>query len=324
MSRIADAGAPIAAAVLAGARWALQGSANVYTDPSRGYYQPDPQLGWQYVEQGPLWLGLDSVAGLLAAAVVAFAFGAWLDRRADAEQLREGVAGRVIWALGLATLAIPIAAFVTGSLPQGARTSLPEQTVEAPDDGIDAHLTGLPAGRYVVVEGHERNVIIATVSAGGEEFEARFSGLSGAWTGDPADLRQPMEATFTAKSATADTGVSARSNHAREYLHAETHAALRVQLDALTGTEPADGGGLRIAAQGHLTFIGDEIPVALTGTLSVLDAESRGRLGLEQEHAMRVDAGFSLRIADTKLSADASDFSAEVIPIRVELILVRQ
>jgi len=324
MSRLADAGAPIAAAVLAGVRWAMQGSGNVYTDPSRGYYQPDPQLGWQYIERGPLWLGLDVVAGLLGAAVVAFAFGAWLDRRADAEQLREGLAGRVIWTLGLATLAIPIAAFVTGSLPADARTSLPEQTIEAPDDGIDAHLTGLPAGRYAVVEGHERNVIIATVSAGGEEFEARFIGLSGVWTGDPADLRQPMEATITADPGTVDTGVSARSNHAREYLQAEVHDVLRLRLDALTGAEPAEDGGLRIAAQGRLAFIGDEIPVALTGTLTTLDAESRARLGIREEHAMRIDAGFSLRIADTKLHADASDFSADAIPIRVELILVQQ
>lgn len=324
MSRLADAGAPVAAAVLATVRWALQGSGNLYTDPSRGYYEPDPEFGFHYVEQGPLWLGLDVVAGLLLVAVVTYGLGAWIDRRPDPQRLRRGLPGRLLWALGLATLALPLAAFLSGSLPAGARDSLPPQSVEAPDDGLAAHLGGLPPGRYVVAEGHERNVIVATVSAGGEEFEARLGGLGGSWTGEPGDLRQPMEARIVADPATVDTGVSARSNHAREYLKVKEHGALRLRFDALTGTEAIEGGGVRMATTGRLEFIGDELPVAITGTLRPLDAGTRARLEIAAEHAIRVEAGFSLPIAQTKLQASASDFSAETIPIRVELILVRQ
>ncbi|MCA9709500.1 MAG: YceI family protein [Myxococcales bacterium] len=324
MARLADAAAPAAAAALAAIRWALQGSGNVYTDPSRGYYEPDPDLGWRYVEQGPLWLGLDTVAGLVGVGVVALALGAWIDRRPDAERRRKGLAGRTIWALGLAALAVPMVAFFSGRLPEGARDSRPEPTIEAPDDGLDAHLTGLPAGRYAVVEGHARDVIVATVSAGGEEFEARFGGLRGGWEGDPGDLHRPMQARIEADPSTVDTGVTARSNHAREYLKVEEHPTMALSLDGLTGTEVAEGGGVRMAAAGRLELMGDEIPVQVAGTLRPLDAGARARLGLREVSALRVEASFSIRIADTKLAPNASDFSAEAVPIRVELILVRQ
>lgn len=323
MSRLADAGAPAAAALLAGIRWALQGSGNVYSDPSRSYYQPDPDLGWRFVEQGPLWLGLDVVGGLVITAIATYAFGAWLDRRPDADRLREGLAGRVIWALGLATLALPIAAFVSGGLPDGARETLPEQAIEAPDDGINAHLAGLPAGRYAVLEGHERNAIIASVAAGGETFETRFGGVSGSWQLHPGDLRQPMQAQVSADPATVDTGLTARSNHAREYLEVEDHPTLGLRFEALTGSEAIDGG-LRIAADGRLDLIGDELPVEVTATMRVLDAPARARLKIAAEYAVRVEGNLTVRIADTKLKPSASDFSAETIPIRVELIFVRQ
>ncbi len=311
--------APAIAAALAGVRWLLQGSGNLYTDGSHGSYQPDPDLGWRFVEQGPLWLGLDVVGALLGVTAAVFVVGWWLDRRRPAGPRW---LGQGLWAVGVLSLGVPLAAFVSGWAPQGARDELPDTRVEAPTDGIQASLPGLAAGRYAVADDAALGVIVATVSAGGEEFESRFGGLRGHFTGDPADLRQPLSVVVQADPRTVDTGVELRSTHAQEYLQVEAFDSMQLTLPGLTATAAQADGSITFAADGQLLFIGDTLPVEVTGSLRGLDETARGRLGLSAAPAIKVTAGFSLIVADTKLSADATDFSSDRIPVRVELVLL--
>ncbi|MCH9682201.1 MAG: YceI family protein [Deltaproteobacteria bacterium] len=317
-SRKIAASLPALAAALTTVRWWIQGSGNLYTDTSHGSYQPDPDLGWRFVEEGPLWLGLDAVGVLVGLSVAVFVVGWWIDRRASTG----GPWGPVLWGVGVLSLGLPIAAFATGLPPDDARDQLPEQQVQAPTEGVAASLPGLAAGRYAVAEDPAQGVIVATVSAGGEEFQSRFTGLRGTWTGDPSDLGTPMEAIVEADPRTVDTGVELRSKHAHEYLQVEAFDVMRLQLSSLSATEAAADGAVTFAGPGTLTFIGDELDVDVTGTLRALDQAARRRLGLATAHAIKVTAGFFVPIAQTKLSAHASDFSADRIPIQVELILI--
>lgn len=312
------ASAPALATALAIVRYLQQGSGNVYTDTSHGYYLPDPDLGWRFVEEGPIWLGFDAVGALMAVAVVVFVLGRWLSRTGAPSQ------GATIglWVVGVLPLVVPIAALASGMPPEGARDDRPEATVEAPTDGIQASLPGPAAGTFAVADDPQLATIVATVSAGGETFEARFGGLKGTWTGDPRDLGQPMSATITADPRTVDTGVELRSKHAGEYLEVESHDTLTLTLTGMDATAAGDDGAVTFSGAGSLTFIGDTLDLPLTGTARTLDQDACKRLGLEASAALKITASLTLAIADTKLSAHATDFSSDQIPIRVELVLV--
>lgn len=310
-----------AATLLATTRWALQGSWNVYTDMSRGAYVPDEALGFRWVEDGPVWLGLDAI-GILAGLTAFVAFAAWVKSR------RSVTTGAFftykLWIVSAATLAVPVVAFASGTLPEGARERLETQRVQAPAEGVRDSLEGLPAGRYIVSTDHEATELVATVSAAGESFETRFGDVGGSFRGDPGDLGQALQAEISASAASVDTGVELRSKHATEYLQAQAHPRMTLAITSLEGTERSEDGTVTFGSTGTLSFIGDELPVQLTGTFEALDEDARQRLGIAAEHAMIIRAGFALTIADTKLAEHAGDFSAETIPIRTVLVLTRQ
>jgi polyisoprenoid-binding protein YceI len=307
-----------AAALLALARWLAQGSGNVYTDVGKRFYVPDPALGWRLAPPGPLWLGLDVVVALTVAALGVAAAALLLYRRSALPRVvRAG-----LWTASALALAVPALAFASGTRPAGARASLPTAETAAPAAGVSGGLAGLPPGRYQVLDAPESEVI-ATLSAGGERFEARFPAVAGSWRADPADLAQPMSASITAQVSSIDTGVDARSKHARDgYLQAERYPEIWFRLERLLAARQEGDDRLAFRAAGTVGMMGREHPVEVTGTLGRLDDAGRQRLARGAALALYADAGFELAIADTALAADAGDFDRDRIPIAVKLILV--
>lgn len=311
--------APVFATILATFRWSTQqATGNLYTETDHRYYVPDPDLGWRYVEEGHVWLGLDAI-GLVAvlAVVVLFLLRRLLRNGDPSPRAKAG-----LWVLSVATLLVPFSAFKSGLPPDDASHERPDSFVEAPTEGIAAGLPGLEAGTYTVLDDAELSSAIATISAGGETFEARFGGMQGTFTGNPGDLSQPIEATFTADPRTVDTGVDLRSEHAGEYLQIESFETMELALDGIEASAASEDGSVAFSAKGRLNFIGDELPMPITGSAKTLDAAACERLGIEATVALKISAKLTVAIADTKLSPHATDFSADQIPIVVELVLV--
>ncbi len=182
--------------------------------------------------------------------------------------------------------------------------------------GLDA-----PAGRYVVVP-HDGTSITAHLSAGGESFDARFIGdIQGFMDGNPHALAEPMSADVSVAAASVDTGVRARSKHARtSYLKADTYPRIEVRLDRVLATQPAGMDDVAFSARGTLSLIGRTHSIAIAGTLKRADDAALTRLGLTGP-VLLVTATFSIAIQETALAADAKDFDGDVIPISVSLVL---
>lgn len=320
--------APTVAAVAALGRWWSQGSGNWYTAVSKRFYVPDPDLGWRVVTDGPLWIGLEAIAAC-AAIALGVAAAALLVRRLERRRgVRWTAARALLWLGGAVPLALPIAAFATGAGPEGGRESLPAgATAAAPraEDGIEGGLP-LPAGRYEVVA-HPGSAITASLSAGKEEFEARFArGIRGHWIGDPGDLRRPIEAQVEVDPSAVDTGIALRSQHAREeYLHAAKYPTIGLRITRVVAARQDGPTQLGFRAGAELDFLGEKLPVELTGTLRAPDAAARARLGLEASDAVVVaDAALEVSVRGTGLRADTDSFDRDRIPIRVSLVFVRR
>jgi polyisoprenoid-binding protein YceI len=313
---------PAAALGLGLARWLAQDSGNVYTDVGRRFYVPDPDLGWRQLETGALWLGLEAL-GALAAAAVAVGLGSWLIRRRERRRGRVWRPARVaLWAVAIAPMALPVAAFASGTRPDGARDRLPEEMVTAPAEGITGSLAGLPAGTYRVLD-HEGSRVVGKVVAGGEAFDALFPEVTGFWQGDPGDLTAPMRARVQAAVAPVETGVTMRDKHVREdYLLGAQHPQLEFELEAIEAAEQRGPDELAFRARGRVHLVGREHEVPLIGTMRALDAAARDRLGIEAAAALLIDTQTSLTIADTVLAPDAGDFDRNEIPIIVGIVLV--
>lgn len=301
-------------------RWALQGSGNLYTALDKRFYVPDPDLGWRIAPDHPIWLGLE-VCAILAAIVGGLAVAAWIVRKAEVRRGRMLVPLRVAgWLVAAAPWIVPIAAFASGGSPAGARDVLPAAEAVVLETGITGALDA-PAGRYGVVP-HEGSVITARVSAGGEAFDARFAGeLTGFWEGDPRDLTRPMRAEISVATASVDAGIEGRSKSAREsYLQASKYPRLTFTLGEVIATRQDSPTQLAFRARGTLGLIGRSHPVEVTGTISRPDAAGVSRLGLSGD-ILRVQASFSIPIAETALASDAGDFDGDRIPVHVSLIL---
>ncbi len=313
---------PIAALIAALVRWLMQGSGNVYTALDKRFYIPDPDLGWRVSPQHPIWLGLE-ICAVIAAIAIALVAGGWIIRRRESRTGRRATILRAAsWVVAGIPLAVPIAAFATGSGPPGAVDTLPASTIK----GIEAGIVGMieaPAGRYEVVE-HTGTSITAHLSAGHETFDARFAGgIRGAWQGDPHDLTQPTVSEISVEAASVDTGIDERSNHAREsYLLAAKHPRITVALDKVVGARQAGANTVEFRALGTLGLIGKTHAIEVTGTLKKADAASLARLGLSGE-ILLVKADFAIVIKQTALASDAGDFDGDRIPIQVSLVLRR-
>jgi polyisoprenoid-binding protein YceI len=315
---------PVVALAAGLLRWTLQGSGNLYTATSRRAYLPDPDLGWRVVEGGPPWLGLE-ILGVILAVACAIVAGAWLIGRLERGGPRPLLRG-LLWAVAIAPLAVPAWAFSGGFGPDGARDALPRSAGEGPSGGDLAGALDAPAGRWEVVE-HTGSAITARVSAGGEAFDARFArGITGHWTGDPRDLRAPMSAAIEVPAAAIDTGVELRTKDARdEYLQASRYPRLTFRLDRLLSAEPRGDGQIAFRAAGTIGLIGREHAVEATGALRRLDDAARARLRLPPgAPALLAEADFPIRIRETALAADASDFDGDEIPVHVTLVLLHQ
>jgi polyisoprenoid-binding protein YceI len=312
--------APLAALIASLVRWWLQGSNNLYTAVDKRFYVPDPDLGWRVSSTHPVWLGLE-VCALIAAIAVGLAIGGWMIRRRESKRgARATMLRAIAWVLGAVSLVAPVAAFASGARPTGARDALPIEPTKAPATNAIAGGLEAPAGRYEVVA-HEGTSITAHLSAGGEAFDARFTGdIRGFWHGNPHDFTEPNSADVSVAAASVDTGVRDRSKHARTgYLEADTYPRIEVALDRVLAAQPA-GRDVAFRAHGTLSLIGRKHSIEIAGTLAQPDEAALARLGLTGS-ILIVKATFSIAIKETALAADAGDFDGDLIPIAVSLVL---
>jgi polyisoprenoid-binding protein YceI len=313
------------ALVAAAIRWYVQGSHNIYTALSKRFYVPDPDLGWRVSTQHPIWLGLDALA-VIAAIAAALVIAGWVVRRRErATAMRLHKRATVMrggsWLVGALSLLIPIVAFASGPGPLNGRDTLPASAAVLVETGIEGSLDA-PAGNYAVVS-HAGTSVTAHLSAGGEAFDARFADVTGAWHGNPRDLRQPMHAELSVAAASVDTGIAERSKHARGgYLHAEQFPRIVVAIDSVTAVRPNAARELVFRAPATVQLMGKTHAVTITGTLVQPDAAALARLALTGD-SLLVQADFALAIRDTALAAKANDFDGERISIHVSLVLRR-
>lgn len=310
------------ALVASGIRWRLQASSNVYTALSKRFYVPDPDLGWRVSSQHPIWIGLDACAALFAAGVGVVAIGLLIRRRERAPQVHARVLRALTWVVAASSAVVPAAAFASGPGPLHARDTLPPNAAVIVEDGIRGALDS-PAGVYNVVR-HEGTAVTATLSAGGETFDARFDDVTGSWTGDPRDLSKEMHGDVSVAAASVDTGLRERTKHAREgYLHADQFPRISLIIDRVLAVRANRRDEVAFRAPATLFLMGNSHAVQVTGTLTRLDASAGGRLDVAGD-ALLVNADFRLPIQETALASKAHDFAAgEQIPVHVSLLLRR-
>lgn len=310
----------VAALVASLTRWFLQDSRNVYTALSKRFYVPDSDLGWRVSTQHPIWLGLDACAVVVVLGLVLAVCGVVI-RRYESARPRMRLVRVMSWALASSSILIPAAAFASGPGPLHARDTLPATAAVLIEDGIEASLDA-PEGTYVVVL-HAGTAVTANLSAGGEAFDARFSGITGAWRGTPRDLGRPMHAEIDVAAASVDTGVGERSKHAREgYLHADKFPRISVTLDRAVAVRANGAHEVAFRAPGTASLMGRTHIIEITGTMAKLDAAALTRLGLAGD-VLLVHADFTLPIRETALAPKAHDFDGERIPVHVSLVLRR-
>ena len=295
-----------AALVTAVVRWWLQGSGNLYTAFHKRLYVPDPDLGWRVSAQHPIWLGLDACAVIAVVGVGLAVVGR-----------RFRVAS---WVVAGIVVALPVAAFVSGSGPANGRDTLPPRAAVIVETGIEGSLAA-PAGHYVVVD-HAGTSVTAHLSAGGEPFDARFEhDIAGAWDGDPHDLARPMHAQIAVAAAAVDTGVGERTKHAREkYLRADQFPQIAVELASVTAVRQSGPTELAFRAPATVQLMGKPHRVDITGTIVKPDAAALARLGLAGD-VLLVQADFALAIHETALAPKAGDLDGDRLPIHVSLVL---
>jgi hypothetical protein len=308
------------AVAVAGLRWLVQGSGNVYSTLGKRFYVPDPDLGWRVAGADPIWLGLE-VIGVLAGVTAALAAAAWVIRRVERKRGRPWRWARIAsWVVAVLPIGVPIAAFVSGGRPDGAVDLLPEgQTAAAPTEGFEGGLS-IPDGSYRAIAG---SVITARISAGQETFDARFSGVEGAWHGRPGQLDAKSSAAFSVAASTVDTGIALRSQHAREdYLHADQFPRIGFALEAMVAARQDAPDAVVFRARGRVELMGATIPVEVTGAARALDAAGAQRLGVPAgARGLVVRADTAISIKATPLVADADSFDADRVPIHVDLVL---
>jgi polyisoprenoid-binding protein YceI len=324
-SAFAPAAVALLAVIAALVRWALQGSRNFYTAFHKQFFVETPDVRCAPSDQHAIWLGLE-VIGIMAAIAVGLAAGGWIiARRERKTSARSTILRAAAWALPMPPLALAIAAFASGFGPAGGRDTCPPAEAVVIDTAAQpAPITGalaLPAGRYEVVP-HKLTAIAVRLKAGGDTFDARFAeGVTGEWRGDPGDLTRPMSGEVSADAASVDTGIGARSNHARDgFLKADRFPRIGWKLDQLVAARPDGAGRIAFRAQGTAQLMDRTHPVEVTGSLKQADAAALARLGLTGS-VLIAEADFSLVIKDTALAPDAGTFTGDRFPIHVSLVL---
>lgn len=314
------------AAVAGAARWLIQGTGNLYTATQKRFYVADPDFGWRVIEDGPFWLGLEILAGVVAAAVAVGAAAWFIQRRERRSGAPWPLARGAVWVIALVPWAVPLWAFSTGFAPEGAREDLPMEASQAKvaPTTISGTVSGAPKGTYHVVA-HETSAITARISAGGEAFDTRFVGnLKGEVSFNPQALTEPVSAWVRVDAASANTGVTLRSKHATEYLKVEEHPELRITIKELIAAEQGKGPEeVAFWAKGEVSLVGKPLEVPIVGTIRALDDAGQKRLGVSTK-VLLVHADFSIDLKQTALAGDAKDFDETTIPIRASLVLAHQ
>ncbi|MEJ7598680.1 MAG: YceI family protein [Kofleriaceae bacterium] len=312
---------PVVALIGALVRWKLQGSGNLYTATAKQFWIAHPDFGWTVSDQHPIWLGLEviaAIAGLVVGLVVAGFVIRWRERKTcrPAKVLRA-----LAWIGAVLPLAVPIAAFASGSGPDHARDTRPVDgaTMTPIEAGIAGKIE-LPAGRYEVVPHPQGSVITAKVKAGGESFTAMFGDPKGSLQLDPGDLSKPVVAEASVATASVDTGISGRSTSARDYLLAAKHPRITWKLDQLVSAKQAGTDQVQIRARGTLGLAGKSHAVEIAGTLKRADADALARLKLAG-NVLILTSDFAVPVKETVLASDAKDFDSDSIPIHVSLVL---
>lgn len=314
---------PLLALVAGAARWLVQGSGNLYTSLAKRFYVPDPDFGWREAAARPVWLGLEALA-LLAGVVAALLVAAlWIRRRQ-----RAGKTPRLLrtlaWSVSPLPLIVPLAAFASGGAPAGAKDALPMgATAAAPQTGIEGALP-LPAGEYELLA-HRGTVITAKIKAGGDELEARFAGdPRGTWQVDPSDLSRPMQAEVSVASASVDTGIDLRTEHAKkDYLKVSAHPRIGFRLTHLVAARQDGPSLVAFRGVGQIELLGQQTEVEITGNLVAADAAQQARLELPAERAVvLVSANFVLPVTKTALSP--GDYDTDKFPVSVSLVLAHR
>lgn len=304
------------AAGLAVGRWLWQGTGNVYSKLDLKVYLPDADLGWRRTEEGFSWIGLDLVVILLALAVGVYLSVRFLGKRPHV--LAKLVVG-ASKTLALVSLLVPLYFFLGGAPPSGAKDSLPSTAITAPTSGILASLPDLPAGRYDVVP-HADAAVTAKLKAGGEVFDARFSGgLEGYWEATPSDLSKPMKAHVTVLADSIETGIDLRNEHALDDLKPKAFPRIEFHLGDVVSTEQTDNA-VTFAASGE-AHLGDRVHAAkVLGTLRAVDDALLAKLELAPGTYVLLQASLSINIRETIIGNDGT-FDVDDVPIAVTLIL---
>lgn len=317
---------PTAAVIAAFVRWWQQGSGNVYTALDKRFYVSDPDLGWRALSDGPLWLGLDLIA-VLGGALLAVFVGALLIRRRES-RIGSLKWGRIaLWCIASLTFVVPAAAFVSGGRPPGAVDFLPEgAAAAAPTSGIEGRLD-VPSGAYRVVSG-TASAITARIRAGGDRFDARFSGgLSGTVSANWRDFGaapRELSARISVDSSSVDTGIDLRSKHAREeYLAVAEHPQIAFALSKLIAARQDRPDTVAFRAQGTISLLGRDVAVEVTGSVRAISPQAAARLSVRGQSALLVHADTALSLSATPLAGDNS-FDDDRVPIVVTLLLVSE
>lgn len=321
--------APIALALIALgaglARWLMQGSRNFYTAFDKQFYVPGPADTWVISDERAVWIGLDSF-GAVFGALIALAVGGWFIRRRERKSGERSKKLRALaWIVAGAQLVLPLLAFAKGFGPAGGRDIRPQREAVVIDTAAQpAPITGaleLPAGRYEVVASKVTEIAVR-LKAGGDSFDARFAeGVTGSWRADPKDLTKPMTAEVIAVADNVDTGIGARTNHAREgFLKTATFPKLGWKLEQLVAARQDGPGKVVFRAKGSAELMGKTHPVEVTGSLKQADEAALKALGLTGA-VLIAEADFSLVIKETALAPDAASFTGDRFPIHVSLVL---
>jgi|GEM_PF-907458 len=312
------------------ARWIIQGEGIFYTDIARPFWVPDATLGWVATTDRWVWLGLDGL-GLVATAWIGIGVLVVTVLRLSADRWPKVHKTAKVLALLAASVAMlgpimPAWAFISGFPPEGAQRLLPSvaavQPVPEATPGTVAPMNAVkplpvPSGRWVV-ENVPATVVIARISAGGEEFDAKFGPTNGEIALDSAVLAN-TRGKLEVPAATIDTGVDMRNGHAAGYLEADKHPIIGLALVKISDVREA-GNAYSFSAMGDLTLMGKPLSVGLAGTLSVLDAAKRKELGVTAPEALLVTVSFKIAIADTGLNR--KNFDADDITLTGRLVLV--
>jgi len=315
------------------ARWLLQGESIVYSDIARSFWVPDATLGWVATESRWVWLGLDGLGltgGLWLGTVTLMVITFRLNRERR-PKLFKTVKVLALMGASVAMVApvLPAWAFLSGFPPADAVRLLPSAAevvpaAPAPTSGPGtvtpvSVVKPLPvaSGRWVV-DNVPATLVVARISAGGEEFDAKFTPTKGEIVLDPvvlANTRGKLEV----PAASIQTGVDMRNGHAAGYLEAEKFPAIALGLAKISDVREGPTG-YTFAAMGELGLMGKSLSVAMSGTLVVLDAAKRKELTVTAPEALLVTVSFKLAIADTTLNR--KNFDADDITLTARLVLV--